>query len=228
MNFNLGLSALGITTDFIPNFIAVEGPIGVGKTTLAKQLAETFNAMEYLEEPENNPFLERFYQDRNSYALATQLSFLLDRNRKLESFRNFDLFNQTIIADFLIDKDPVFAETILDAEELELYQLVYEKIAPHFIAPDLVVYLQAPEAKLLEQITKRGIKAEKFIDSEYLLKLAESYRRHFHTYNKSPLLIINVDDIDFYNNQKHYKRIVTEILQHKHGTKYLSSLDFNV
>jgi len=219
----LSLSELGIDTyqQKIPKFIAIEGPIGVGKTTLANHLAKTFNAELWLERPENNPFLERFYHNMSDYALATQLSFLLDRKRQLSRFNEIDLFCDVQISDFFIDKDPIFAETILKPDELELYKMVYEQLAPEFPTPDLLIYLQSSVDKLLKQINKRGIKSERKIDFEYLQALSDSYRNHFLYYTKSPMLVLNIDDLDFINNTEHYKLIVNAILQHKQGAKYI-------
>jgi deoxyadenosine/deoxycytidine kinase len=205
----------------IPRFIAVEGPVGVGKTTLAKRLAATFNYDTLLEQAEENPFLERFYTDRRSAALPTQLFFLFQRTRQLQALRQGDIFHPVRIADFLIDKDPLFASVALDENELELYRTVYEKTAvdggPE---PDLVIYLQAPTDVLLERIQKRGVPIEQRIDPAYLAALNDAYTQFFYYYDKAPLLIVNAADIDLADNDEDYRNLVEYLLTIKSGRHY--------
>ncbi len=203
-----------------PRYIAVEGPIGAGKTTLAKHLATTFGYETLLEEAEKNPFLERFYRDQQKTALPTQLFFLFQRTQQLQELRQNDLFEPIRVADFLIEKDPLFAEVTLDADELAIYRQVYDQLtidAPH---PDLVIYLQAPVDVLLSRINQRGIDAERNISADYLNRLNEAYTRFFLYYDKAPLLIINATDIDLVNNAEHYKNLVDYLLQVKSGRHF--------
>ncbi len=211
---------IDITDRDIPRFIAVEGPIGVGKTTLTKYLAETFNYETLLERAEENPFLERFYADERNAALPTQLFFLFQRARQLSELHQADLFEPVRVADFLIDKDQLFAEVTLGEEEFKLYQQVYDHVTIDAPTPDLVVYLQAPIDVLFNRIEQRGINAEKSITAEYLEALNEAYARFFHFYDRSPLLIVNAGEIDWVNNPNDYQQLVDTILETKSGRHY--------
>jgi len=204
----------------IPQYIAVEGPIGVGKTTLTKYLAETFNYETLLERAEENPFLERFYADERNSALPTQLFFLFQRVQQINALRQTDLFQPVRVADFLIEKDKLFAQVTLDDEELKLYQQVYDHVTIDAPTPDLVIYLQAPSDILLERIEKRGISAERSISAEYLNTLNEVYTRFFHYYDSSPLLIVNAAEIDWVNNPDDYRKLVEYLLEVKRGRHY--------
>ena len=204
----------------LPHFVAIEGAIGVGKTTLAKKLAATFNYDTLLEEAEKNPFLERFYQDRASHALPTQLFFLFQRAQQIQALRQDDLFQPIRVADFLIDKDPLFAQVTLDEDELNIYQQVYDQITIDAPKPDLVIYLQAPIDVLLRRIRQRGISSEQNIDEEYLDTLNDAYTRFFHFYDESPLLIVNASEIDWVNHEESYEKLVEYLLTIKQGRHY--------
>jgi deoxyguanosine kinase len=204
----------------VPRYIAVEGPIGVGKTTLAKNLAKTFGYDTLLEQPENNPFLERFYLDQKTTALPTQLHFLFQRVKQLEALKQTDMFEPVRIADFLMAKDQLFAQVTLDDDEYRLYQQVYDQLTIDVTTPDIVIYLQAPIDILLERIRKRGKPSEKHIDHSYLTTLNDAYTKFFHYYNDSPLLIVNATEIDLVNNADHYKQFVDYLLQTKTGRHY--------
>ncbi len=196
----------------LPRFVAVEGPIGVGKTTLAKRLSETFRYPILLEPAAENPFLERFYREGGRHALPTQLYFLLHRVRQLAELGEGGLFHPVLVADFLIQKDRLFAEITLDANELELYNQIYNKLAVNSPTPDLVVYLQAPPGVLMDRVRRRGIPAEQHISSDYLAALSTAYARFFHFYDEAPLLIINAAEIDFANNDEHFLALVSRIV----------------
>lgn len=204
----------------LPRFVAIEGAIGVGKTTLAKRLANTFNYDTLLEEAEKNPFLERFYQDRARHALPTQLFFLFQRAQQIQNLRQDDLFQPVRVADFLIEKDPLFAQATLDEDELEIYQQVYKQLVIDAPKPDLVIYLQAPIDTLLRRIKQRGINVEQTIDADYLETLNEAYTRFFHFYDESPLLIVNASEIDWVNNDDCYQQLVDYMLNIKQGRHY--------
>lgn len=204
----------------LPGFIAVEGPIGVGKTTLAKRLAQSFNYETLLEQAEQNPFLERFYQDPRGGALPTQLYFLFQRHKQIQELRQGDIFQQVRVADFLIDKDQLFAQVTLDDEELKLYQTVYQQLTIDAPTPDLVVYLQAPTDVLLDRIQRRGIEAERAIDNRYLNQLNEAYTRFFYYYDDAPLLIVNATDIDLAGSEQDYRNLVSYMLNIKSGRHY--------
>jgi len=206
----------------LPNFIAVEGAIGAGKTTLAKRLADTFNYDTLLEKAEENPFLERFYQDRLSNALPTQLFFLFQRAQQIQELRQSDIFQPVRISDFLIDKDPLFAEATLDKDELAIYQQVYNQLTIDAPKPDLVVYLQAPVNTLLRRIKTRGINTEQTIDNDYLETINNAYTRFFHYYDQSPLLIVNANEIDWVNSNDSYNKLVEYILSIKQGRHYFN------
>ena len=178
-------------------YIVVEGPIGVGKTSLARRLAARLSADVLLEQPAENPFLARFYQDMPRYALPTQLFFLFQRLRQIEPLAQADLFARATVSDFLLDKDPLFARITLSGDELALYRRIFEALRPQSPAPDLVVYLQAQPGTLIERVRRRGVDFERSISEEYLALLAESYSRFFYHYTDAPVLIINSENLNF-------------------------------
>ncbi len=205
-----------------PQFIAVEGPIGVGKTSLAKRLADTFNYDILLEKPEENPFLERFYRSPRQHALATQLFFLFQRSRQIQDMRQNDLFSPVRVADFLIDKDYLFARQNLDNDEFELYEKVYAHLTIDAPTPDLVIYLQAPTPVLLNRIQKRGIAVEQLIERNYLERLNAAYTEFFHYFDNAPLLIVNSAEIDLVGNDEDYQQLVDYIIARPRGTQYFN------
>ena len=205
-----------------PRFIAIEGPIGVGKTSLTKRLAETFNYQLLLENAEENPFLDRFYQNPRQHALATQLFFLFQRAQQIAESRQSDLFEPVRVSDFLIDKDRLFAELNLEKDEYDLYHKVYQHLVIDAPKPDLVIYLQAPTEVLLQRIQKRGIPSEQMIESEYLNQLNRAYTEFFHYYSDSKLLIVNSAEIDLVANDEDYEQLVTYILSLPNGTHYFN------
>lgn len=178
-------------------YIAVEGPIGVGKTSLAQKLARRIDAETLLEQPEANPFLPRFYEDRRRYALPTQLAFLLARFEQTRPLVQGDLFQRAWVADFLPDKDLLFARMNLDEAEFQLYQKIHADLKPTAPPPDLVIYLQATPATLVERIRRRGRPYERALDIGYLMELADSYAKFFYHYDAAPLLIVNSEHLDF-------------------------------
>ncbi len=205
-----------------PRFIAVEGPIGVGKTSLAKRLAESFASELILERAEENPFLERFYRDRRQSALPTQLFFLFQRARQIEQLRQSDMFAPVRIADFLMQKDRLFAELNLDPSELALYDQVAATLKLEPPKPDLVVYLQAPARVLMKRVATRGIPFEQLIDEGYLERLGEAYARFFHEYDESPLLIVNAATIDPIHRDSDYHELLAAIRRIKRGRHFFN------
>ncbi|MFT4861479.1 MAG: deoxyguanosine kinase [Pseudohongiellaceae bacterium] len=205
-----------------PRFIAVEGPIGVGKTSLTKRLGETFNYELLLEKAEENPFLERFYQNPKQHALSTQLFFLFQRSQQIQDLRQDDLFAPVRVADFLIDKDQLFAQQNLDTDEYELYLKVYNHLTIDAPKPDLVIYLQAPTDVLLQRIQRRGIDAEQLIELQYLENLNKAYTEFFHYYSATPLLIVNSAEIDLVRNEADYQQLVDYIASVPSGTQYFN------
>ncbi|MFM1895395.1 MAG: hypothetical protein RLZZ385_469 [Pseudomonadota bacterium] len=206
----------------LPRYIAVEGPIGVGKTSLCKRLAGTFAYDLLLEKAEQNPFLERFYQNPRQHALATQLFFLFQRAQQIQDIRQDDLFARVRIADFLIEKDQLFAQQTLEPDEYGLYSNVYDHLIIDAPTPDLVIYLQAPTEVLLDRIQRRGIPAEQLIDRRYLDRLNEAYTTFFHFYTKAPLLIVNCTHIDLVGNEDDYQQLVDYIKTVPTGTQYFN------
>ncbi|HXF67320.1 MAG TPA: deoxynucleoside kinase [Burkholderiales bacterium] len=178
-------------------YIVVEGPIGAGKTSLARLLSERTGAAALLEDPDANPFLPGFYRDRARYALPTQLYFLFQRVEQVRALAQPDLFTRLTVADFMLDKDPLFARLTLTEDELALYYRVYEQLKPRAPAPDLVIYLQASPETLIERVRRRGVGYERDIPDEYLALLAESYARFFHLYDAAPVLIVNSENLNF-------------------------------
>jgi len=205
-----------------PGFVVVEGPIGVGKTTLAKRLALSLGSNMLLEAAEENPFLEKFYENPRNAALPTQLYFLMQRTRQLKQLKQDDLFNPVRVADFLIQKDRLFAEVTLDSDELDLYEQVYSNLTLDIRRPDLVVYLQAPVEVLLDRIHRRGIKHERWVEAAYLERLCEAYVRFFYQYNDAPLLIVNAADIDFAHNDDEYELLLEQVLETRSGRHYFN------
>ncbi len=194
-----------------PRFIVVEGPIGVGKTALARRLAESLAADLILEEALENPFLERFYTEGKSAALPAQMFFLFSRARQMEEFRQSDLFASVRVSDYLFAKDRLFAELNLDADELALYDQIVDKLAVDAPVPDLVIYLQASVDVLGDRIARRGVGYENLIERRYLERLADIYARFFHGYNDGPLLIVNASQIDPVNNDADYEQLFRQI-----------------
>ena len=194
-----------------PRHIAVEGPIGAGKTALAKRLAQSLSAELILEEALENPFLERFYREGKSAALPTQMFFLFSRARQIEQLRQTDMFATVRVCDYLFAKDRLFAELNLDADELALYEQIADKLAIEAPVPDLVIYLQASVDVLFERIARRGIGFERMIDRAYLEQLTDIYARFFHAYNDGPLLIVNASQIDPVSNDADYEQLFRQI-----------------
>jgi len=219
-----GISLRGRT---VPGYIAVEGPIGVGKTTLARRIADTFDYDLLLEEAELNPFLERFYQNRQQTALATQLFFLFQRVQKITELKQRDMFDQARVADFVLEKDPLFARVNLEPDEFTLYEKVFSKMRVDAPVPDLVIYLQASPDRLLERIDRRGIDAEQLIDRQYLEQLNEVYSEFFLYYDAAPLLIVNANEIDLAQGDRDYEQLVDYMLNIKKGRHYFNPTFFS-
>ena len=178
-------------------YIVVEGPIGVGKTTLARAISEASGASLMLEDPEANPFLPRFYENAERYALPTQLFFLFQRVDQLAKLNQSDLFQRATIADFMLEKDALFARLNLKDDELKLYEQIYQHLKLQAPAPDLVIYLQAAPDTLIERVQRRGAEYERDIPEPYLIGLAETYMRFFYQYEGAPLLIVNSERLNF-------------------------------
>jgi len=209
-------------------YIVVEGPIGVGKTSLTRTLSKRFNARSVFELVEENPFLASFYQDRNKHAFQTQLFFLLSRFKQQQELFQQELFSQVTVSDYLFAKDRIFASITLDPNELALYERVYEHLGPRVMKPDLVIYLQARLDVLLARIRKRGREFERKFDPEYLAELARTYNDFFHRYDETPLLVINTSDIDFVESEKDFEELIRAIGSIKAGTHYYQPLGTRV
>jgi deoxyadenosine/deoxycytidine kinase len=193
------------------HYIVVDGPIGAGKTSLARQLAHHLDANALLEAPEENPFLGRFYEDMPRFALPTQLNFLFQRVDQVRGLSQLDLFGRRTVADFLLDKDPLFARLNLSDDEFALYEKVYSHLKPQSAAPDLVIYLQAPVATLIDRVHKRGLDYERSISEHYLARVADGYSRYFYQYDDAPLLIVNSERLNFVADPDHFQLLISRI-----------------
>ena len=205
-----------------PGHIVIEGPIGVGKTTLAKKLAESFGSELVLEGADENPFMAKFYENPRAAALPTQLFFLLQRARQMQDLRQSDMFNPVRVCDFLMEKDRLFAELTLDNDELKLYEQVYEQLTFDVPVPDLVIYLQAPVEILLDRIQNRGIHHERLIEASYLHRLSEAYIDFFYHYEDAPLLIVNATEVDFSSNEQDYQQLLQRIRSIRSGRHFFN------
>jgi deoxyadenosine/deoxycytidine kinase len=205
-------------------YIVVEGPIGVGKTSLARRLCTSLGAEGIFERAADNPFLERFYRNPRAGALPVQLYFLLQRAQQLGALRQADLFAPVRVADYLLEKDRLFARVTLDEAEYALYEQLYAKLDIHSPQPDLVVYLQAPVDVLLERIGKRGVEFEQYIERQYLERLNEAYARFFHEFTAAPLLIVNAASIDPIASERDYEELLAAIRRMSHGRLYYNPL----
>jgi deoxyguanosine kinase len=203
-------------------YIVVEGPIGVGKTSLTHRLAEHFAADTLLERPDENPFLARFYQDMPRWALPTQLFFLFQRMNQMRELKQLDLFSKLTVSDFLLDKDPLFARLTLGSDEMHLYQQIYDTLQPQAPKPDLVIYLQAPADVLVERVKKRAAEFEQGISVEYLAVLADSYSRFFYNYNASPILIVNSERLNFVKGDKDLALLIERITAMRGGREFFN------
>ena len=203
-----------------PRYIAVEGPIGVGKTTLTQRLAERLGGRLLLEPVEENPFLPAFYEDARKNAFQTQLFFLLSRFQQQQQLFQQDLFTQGTCSDYLFAKDRIFAALTLDQHELALYERLYEALQPRVVKPDLVIYLQARTEVLLRRISRRGRGYERDIDPDYVEALAAAYNDFFFHYEETPLLVVNTSDIDLVANEGDLEALATVIRRHRQGTQH--------
>ncbi len=203
-------------------YIVVEGPIGVGKTSLTQRLADYAGAATMLEKPQDNPFLARFYEDAARYALPTQLFFLFQRINEVRDLAQMDLFGSRTIADYLFDKNTLFAQLTLSDDEFKLYQSIYKSLAPQAPTPDLVIYLQASTTTLIERVQRRGFRYERNISDEYLVKLAKSYGEFFHHYEDAPLLIVNSDNLNFVDNEEDFDLLMDRIQNMRSSREFFS------
>jgi len=202
-----------------PRHIAIEGPIGVGKTSLVRLLADRMNARSIFEQASDNPFLDKFYKDRQRYAFQTQIFFLLSRYRQQRDLIQQDLFARSTVCDYLFAKDKIFAYLNLDETELRLYEQLYDLLDAELVKPDLVIYLVAEPQVLVERIRHRNHSYERHLTVDYLKQLSAAYSRFFFTYDASPLLVVNTSDIDFVHNNDDFESLVEQVLTHRLGTK---------
>jgi deoxyadenosine/deoxycytidine kinase len=205
-----------------PGFIVVEGPIGVGKTTLAHKLSAEFGSELLLEGATENPFMAKFYENPRAAALPTQLFFLLQRARQMQELRQGDMFNPVQVSDFLMEKDRLFAELTLDEDELRLYEQVYEQLTFDVPRPDLVIYLQAPVEVLLDRIGNRGIAHERMIEAAYLQRLSDAYIDFFYHYNEAPLLIVNAKEVNFADNDNDFQQLLQRVKSIRSGRHFFN------
>ncbi len=203
-------------------YIVVEGPIGVGKTSLAKRLAEYAEAQTLLESPQDNPFLARFYEDAARYALPTQLFFLFQRINEVRDLAQMDMFQSRTVSDYLFEKDALFARLTLSDDEYKLYQSIYRSLAPQAPAPDLVIYLQATAATLIERVRRRGHRYERPIQDDYLARLSDGYGEFFHQYQDAPVLVVNSERLNFVDNPTDFNLLLDRIGKMRGRREYFS------
>jgi len=204
-------------------YIVVEGPIGAGKTSLARMLAEKSGSTPLLEDPGANPFLPGFYEDNARYALPTQLFFLFQRMQQVRELNQADLFKRATVADFILDKDPLFARLTLNDDELNLYQQIYNQFRPQAATPDLVIYLQASTETLIERVRRRDVSYERAISEEYLARLAESYARFFYQYEAAPVLIVNSEHLNCVDTPADFDLLMQRIAAMRSSSKLKSA-----
>lgn len=206
--------------------IVVEGPIGVGKTSLAQRLAEHLGADLLLEQPETNPFLARFYQNPERYALQTQLCFLFQRIDQMRDLAQTELFPRTVIGDYLMEKELLFASLTLNGDEYRLYRTIYDRVStPAACTPDLVIYLQAAPETLIARVRKRGVDMERHISDDYLTRLGETYTRFFHDYSQAPVMIVNSENLNFVDNPDDFSLLVQRIESMRGAREYFNKGD---
>lgn len=201
-------------------YIAVEGPIGVGKTTLTRMLAERYNARLVLEEFEDNPFLREFYRDKVRVAFQTQIYFLMARYKQQENLRQPDLFSRAIVSDYLFAKDRIFAYLNLSGPEIQLYEKIYDLLRPSLVKPDLVIYLQARPDVLMRRMHKRGRDFETSVEQSYLENLMRSYNQFFYHYEETPLLILDTSDFDYVSDQSKFDTVMALVAETTSGTRH--------
>jgi deoxyadenosine/deoxycytidine kinase len=204
----------------VPRYIVIEGPLGVGKTSLARLLAEKLNGETLLEGVEGNPFLTRFYGDPKNYAFQTQIYFLLRRYQRVSELHQMDLFRRVVVTDYLFEKDRIFARINLDDHEFWLYEQLFQLLHRRILSPDLVIFLQARSDVLLERIRKRGRKFEKGVSLDYVESVNRAFNSFFFHYEESPLLVIDASEIDFVHVQADLENLVEQIRNMKGGTQY--------
>lgn len=192
-------------------YVVIEGPIGAGKTSLARRLAERAGAQLMLEQPEENPFLGRFYRDSARYALPTQMFFLFQRVQQLSELKQLDLFRSAVVSDFLLEKDRLFARLTLADDELRLYEQMHDQLKPGTAAPDLVIYLQAPAETLVDRVARRGNPVEAGISEGYLQALADSYTRFFHAYDAAPVLVVNTEHLNPVDRDEDFELLLDRV-----------------
>lgn len=206
----------------LPKFVIVEGPIGVGKTDLAQRIAETYSYSTVFEQVDHNPFLSKFYQSPQHNALAAQLHFLFQRIQQLETLQQADMFEPMHISDYMMEKNALFAEAVLTADEYSLYKMVYDKLVVNATKPDLVIYLQASTPALIQRIQQRGIEHEQYLTNDYVDRINQAYSRFFHYYDNAPLLIVNAEHSDVLFQEHNFKQLLNYMQTIRSGRHYFN------